>query len=299
MANLGVLSSLPQENDIILYDELIHNSCHEGMRLSRAYTKGNSFAFRHNDVTSLLSLLTSKHTTLKGNGIIYVVVESLYSMDGDIAPLKEMALLSEEFGAFLIVDEAHSVGVYGPHGSGILCEIGIDAFPNVIAARVYTFGKAMGCHGAVVCGSKNLIEYLVNYARSVIYTTAPSFDQLVTIECIHEYCAKADDTRQKLREIVSYFKENIQQNLQIPKHVLVPSDSAIQGIFFQGNHQILAAAKYMNQKGIQIIPIRSPTVPKGMERFRIVLHAHNTKAQVDQLINTIAKLFENETIAKL
>lgn len=301
-ANLGVLSSLPQVDDVILYDELIHNSCHEGMRLSRAYAKGNAHSFKHNDVADLAAALekvaveskkasSSNTDAVARNRCVYVVVESLYSMDGDVAPLMEMTELCENAGAFLIVDEAHGTGVYGPHGSGVVRALGLDVKTNVISCRVYTFGKAMGCHGAVVCGSQVLIDYLVNYARSFIYTTAFPFEQLVTVQCVHEFCATADSQRCHVLELVQYFKRKVRANPSIPSAALLESDSPIQGVVFAGNHEVLHAAKEMIAMGIRVIPIRSPTVPKGSERFRIVIHADNTEHEIDVLVAALEAMF--------
>ncbi|GAB9470536.1 8-amino-7-oxononanoate synthase [Globisporangium polare] len=297
-ANLGVLSSVPQADDVVLFDELIHNSCHEGMRLSRAYAKGNAHAFKHNDLVDLAakleeatSLTKNDRRAKENHGCVFVVVESLYSMDGDVAPLKAMTDLCERHGAFLIVDEAHGTGVYGPRGSGLVRELGLDAKPDVVSCRVYTFGKAMGCHGAVVCGSQVLIDYLVNYARSFIYTTAFPFEQLATVQVAHEFCATADQQRQQVLELVQYFKRQVEANDWIPSTALLESDSPIQGVVFAGNHEVLHAAKQMIAMGIRVIPIRSPTVPKGSERFRIVIHANNTLREVDSLITALEKMF--------
>lgn len=292
-ANLGVLSSVPQADDVILFDELIHNSCHEGMRLSRAYAKGNAHAFKHNDLADLAAKLeepTSRSHAKEGR-CVFVVVESLYSMDGDVAPLQAMTELCERHGAFLIVDEAHGTGVYGPQGSGLVRKLGLDAKPDVVSCRVYTFGKAMGCHGAVVCGSQVLIDYLVNYARSFIYTTAFPFEQLVTVQVAHEFCATADQQRNQVLELVQYFKRQVEANSWIPSSALLESDSPIQGVVFAGNHEVLNAAKQMIAMGIRVIPIRSPTVPKGSERFRIVIHANNTQHEIDSLVTALEKMF--------
>lgn len=291
-ANLGVLSSVPQANDVLLFDELVHNSCHEGMRLSRAYANGNARAFRHNDLDDLAAKLhTAAAAASDSARCVFVVVESLYSMDGDIAPLRAMTALCEQFGAFLIVDEAHSVGVYGPHGSGLVCALGLDTQPHVVSIRVYTFGKALGCHGAVVCGSQVLIDFLVNYARSFIYTTASPFEQLVAVQVAHEYCAVADAERTRVLALVQYFKRRVGANSAIPSAALLPSDSPIQGVVFQGNHAVLNAAREMVALGVRVIPIRAPTVPKGSERFRIVIHANNSEDEVDALVAALETMF--------
>ncbi|TMW55456.1 hypothetical protein Poli38472_010338 [Pythium oligandrum] len=296
-ANLGVLSSLPGASDVVLYDELVHNSCHEGLRLSRAYANQNTFAFQHNSLEHLEIQLKRLHEQQNSSPrCVFVVVESIYSMDGDVAPLTEMTALCERFGAYLIVDEAHGVGVYGPHGSGVVRELGLDQKSHVICCRVYTFGKAMGTHGAVVCGSQVLVDYLVNYARSFIYTTSCPVDQLVSIQCAHEYCAQADPQRSRVKELVRYFKRSVEKSAEIPSAALLQSDSPIQGVVFAGNHAVLDAAKQMRALGIRVIPIRSPTVPKGSERFRIIIHADNTEAEIDQLVHALVVLFRQASL---
>ncbi|CAI5710426.1 unnamed protein product [Peronospora destructor] len=305
-ANLGVIACIPQPEDVILYDELVHNSCHEGIRLSRAYANGHSFAFRHNDLEDLKHNVEKYRSSLTSadaqKACVYVVVESLYSMDGDFAPLDAMAALCDRVGAFLIVDEAHSTGVYGPQGSGVVRELRLEKkYKRTIACRVHTFGKAMGCHGAVVCGSQVLIHYLVNYARSFIYTTALPFDQLVTVACVHEFSASAaaDALRSNVIELVRYFKEKVHNNPRIPRDALLASDSPIQGVVFAGNQRVLKASQLMNAMGIRVIPIRSPTVPKGAERLRIVVHANNSRHEVDLLVTALATMFIASRDSKL
>ncbi|KAG2773194.1 hypothetical protein PC129_g15798 [Phytophthora cactorum] len=305
-ANVGVMSCVPQAEDVILYDELVHNSCHEGIRLSRAYANDRSFSFRHNDLEDLERKLQNYSPSSSGDDVhkpcVYVVVESLYSMDGDFAPLDAMAALCERMDAFLIVDEAHSTGVYGPQGSGVVRELNLEKkYKNAFVCRIHTFGKAMGCHGAVVCGSQVLIDYLVNYARSFIYTTAFPFDQLVSVICVHEFCASpaAENLRNHVIELVQYFKDKVNHTPSIPRDALLASDSPIQGVVFEGNHRVLRASQQMNAMGIRVIPIRSPTVPKGAERFRIVIHADNTRHEVDQLVNALGAMFEARRDSKL
>ncbi|CAH0516959.1 unnamed protein product [Peronospora belbahrii] len=308
-ANLGIMSCIPQAEDVILYDEFVHSSCHEGIRLSRAYAHGRSFAFRHNNLEDLkhkvheyTSTTSTTNDVPTTRACVYVVVESLYSMDGDFAPLDAMAALCDRMGAFLIVDEAHSTGVYGPQGSGVVRELELEKkYKRTVACRVHTFGKAMGCHGAVVCGSQVLIDYLVNYARSFIYTTAFPFDQLVAIACVHEFSAnpEADALRTDVIALVQYLKEKVNSNSRIPRNALLLSDSPIQGVVFEGNHHVLSASKLINAMGICVIPIRSPTVPKGAERLRIVVHASNTRDEIDRLVNALAAVFEARRDSKL
>lgn len=303
-ANVGVLSSLPQRGDFVLFDELVHNSCHEGLRLSRAAAAGRTAAFRHNDLADLrrrLEEIRYRNSDVSGGdegdvaATVFVVVESLYSMDGDVAPLADMAQLCEQLGAELVVDEAHGTGVYGPQGSGVVRALRLETSP-AMAVRVYTFGKAMGCHGAVVCGSQVLVDYLVNYARSFIYTTAPPFDQLATMLAVHEFCGRqgGDEARELLFRRIRYFQQAVRRHAAIPRSALLESDSPIQGVVFAGNHAVLAAARAMRGQGVVVVPIRSPTVAKGAERFRVVIHAHNTQQEIDRLVAALAAVFERQ-----
>ncbi|KAK2811203.1 hypothetical protein FQN50_002300 [Emmonsiellopsis sp. PD_5] len=187
-ANLAVFSCIPQPGDIVLYDELIHASIHDGMRLSRA---GKRIPFKHNSVDNfagvLRKLIDNDPMILAGERNVFIAVESLYSMDGDFAPIVELletleALLPKGNG-HMIVDEAHSTGVFGPRGSGIVQELGVQ---NRVLIRLHTFGKALTSHGAIVLCSPLTREYLINYARSLIYTTSLSLSSLVSIRAAYE-----------------------------------------------------------------------------------------------------------------
>ena len=193
-ANLGIFSSVPERNDTILYDQLVHASIRDGIRLSYAH----AFSFKHNDLEDLGRRLKV------ATGNIFVAVESIYSMDGDCAPLVEMSELCRQYGANLIVDEAHASGVFGRCGEGKVVELGLE---NQVFARLHTFGKALGCHGAIVVGSETLRSYLVNFARSFIYTTALPFHSLLSISCAYDLLASKDEELTKLKSKISYFKD--------------------------------------------------------------------------------------------
>lgn len=270
-ANLGLLSSLAQRGDTIILDELIHASAIDGARLSNA----NRYSFRHNKVNSLEAKLKAS----KGN--CYVVIESVYSMDGDSAPLSEILNLTEKYGAHLIVDEAHAVGL---HKRGLVSESDLQ---NRIFAAVVTFGKALGCHGATVLGGNLLREYLINFARPFIYSTAPSFHHLASINMAYELLNTADDAIIKLKNNISIFKENIIQNDDAP---LIPSHSAIQCVVFKNNDQARHAANTLQSAGLDVRPILSPTVAAGTERIRICLHSFNTLNELNLLTNIINTL---------
>ena len=173
-ANQAVLSSIPQKGDTILYDELAHACIRDGARLSLA----SRFPFLHNNLNDLEDRLK------RAQGNIYIAVESIYSMDGDICPLAELIELAEKYSATIILDEAHSTGVLGENGSGFAVS---NELEKKIPIRVYTFGKAMGVHGACVAGSKTLADYLINFARPFIFTTALSPHSISSIDCSFEY----------------------------------------------------------------------------------------------------------------
>jgi len=267
-ANLGLFSCLPQKGDTIIMDELVHASIIDGARLSFA----NRYSFRHNDLASLEEKL--KHA--KGN--CYVVVESVYSMDGDTPALKEIAELIEKYSAQLIVDEAHAVGLYK---NGLVCELGLE---DKIFARIVTFGKALGCHGAIILGGNLLREYLVNFSRSFIYTTAASFHQFAAINMAYRHLLTADDAIEKLQANIILFKNLVPGNQQLQ---LIQSDSAIQCLIAGSNARAKGLAGVLQAAGLDVRPILSPTVPKGSERLRICLHAFNTADEIALLADKL------------
>jgi len=265
-ANVGLFSSLPQRGDTIITDELIHASIIDGARLSYA----NRYTFRHNDIDSLESKL------IQAKGNIYVVIESVYSMDGDTPPLLAILALTEKYKANLIVDEAHAVGLYK---KGLIVELGLE---SRIFARIITFGKALGCHGAIVLGSNLLRYYLINFARSFIYTTAASIHQIVSIKMAYALLERSDELIISLQNNVKLFKQKINPGLPLLK-----SDSAIQCLILGSNDKAKQMARYIQDKGMDVRAILSPTVPQGTERLRICLHAFNHSEEIDLLANTI------------
>lgn len=269
-ANLGLLSSVPQKNDLVITDELIHASIHDGIRLSYA----RQYKFSHNDVKHLEELL-KRHTASFEN--IYVVVESVYSMDGDEAPLKEIvALLDQYRNVFLIVDEAHAIGVFGDKGRGLCSEHGIE---EKCLARIYTYGKAMGCHGAAVLGNNELRNYLINFARSFIYTTALPGHSIAAISAAYDLLSETDQI-QALHHNIGYFLQGTKD-----LHAFIKSRSAIQCILINGNQKVVEVEKQLAARSVNCKAVKSPTVKEGSERIRICLHAFNTKSEIDGLIN--------------
>ncbi len=267
-ANLGLLSSVPQRNDIILYDSLSHASIRDGIRLSFA----GAFSFQHNDVDDLeKKLIANKSGTDRD---FFIVTESVFSMDGDLAPLKQMVELCDRFNAKLVVDEAHATGVVGDRGEGLVQHLKLH---EKCFARIHTFGKALGTHGAVILGSATLKEYLVNFSRSFIYTTALPESTIDHILRSYEIFPGLIEERNTLATLIEAF-----QSLAF-KYQKLNSETPIQGIIIPGNEMARAAAEMLQLNKLDIRAILYPSVPKGMERLRIVLHSFNSIEQIIML----------------
>ena len=272
-ANQAVLSSLPQKGDTILYDALAHACIRDGARLSLA----SRFPFLHNDLNDLENRLK------KAKGNTFIAVESIYSMDGDVCPLIHLVNLAEKYNATIVLDEAHSTGVMGHNGSGLAVSLGLE---NKIPIRIYTFGKAMGVHGACVTGSNDLIDYLINFARPFIFTTAMTPHGVASIDCSFEYLANHLELQQELQQRVKFF--NVESNrLKIHK---LPSDTQIQGVVIPGNDRIKSVSEELCMGGFDVRPILSPTVAKGSERLRICLHTFNSSEEITQLVKRLSEL---------
>lgn len=274
-ANIGLLSSVLHRGDIILYDELCHASIRDGIRLSNA----QSLKFKHNDLNDLIKKFkNAEHTS----GNTYVVVESIYSMDGDQAPLKKISDYCLDNNIYFIVDEAHATGIYGKKGNGLVVELGLEQ--NVFA-RIYTFGKAMGCQGAVVVGSQELRSFLINFARSFIYTTAMSMHNLLTLKYAFEELEVTKES-EKLQKNISLFKEKIKsENLE---YLFLPSDSAIQSCIIPDNKNVRAIAEMFNANSFNVKAILSPTVSSGKERLRFCIHSYNSAEQIQRVLNLLS-----------
>lgn len=271
-ANLAVLSAIPQKGDTIIYDSLAHACIKDGARLSLAARH----SFHHNDMDDLENKLKVS------KGKIFIAIESIYSMDGDESPLREIISLSEKYRASIILDEAHSTGVAGSKGSGLSVSQDLQ---DKIDVRVYTFGKAMGVHGACVAGSRLLINYLINFARPFIYTTALSQHSVASIHCAFDYLSANISLQQILRKKIDLFLSGI-QNL----HNRTASLSAIQTVIFPGNATVRRAAGSLQNMGWDVRPIVYPTVPEGKERLRICLHSFNSDNEIVALTKVLNTL---------
>lgn len=278
-ANIGFFSSVPQRNDIVLYDEMCHASIRDGIQMG--LTK--SFKFNHNDLSDLESVLLRSIGNYKPNAV-YIVTESVFSMDGDSPDLVKLVEVAEKHNAYVVVDEAHAVGIYGEHGVGLVQQQGMQEH---IFARIVTFGKALGTHGAAILGSKHLNQYLINYARSFIYTTGLTPHAVATINLAYQKLADSQTEREALFENIFYFQKTVLElfDLQQPQ-------SPIQSIIIPGNERVKGIASQMQLLGFEIKPILSPTVPKGHERLRFSLHSYNTKEEIKKGLTQLKALIQ-------
>jgi 8-amino-7-oxononanoate synthase len=278
-ANIGFFSSVPRRGDFIFYDELVHASIRDGIGMSHA----KAYKFDHNNSEELQNKLAKIEKT--DDSEVYIVTESVFSMDGDMAPLEHFAKISEEFGAFLIVDEAHATGIFGEKGEGLVQELKIQ---DKVFARLNTFGKAPGCHGAAILGSKDLKNYLVNFSRSFIYTTALPPHSVATILAVYQEFEKGISQIQQLKNNIQFFRSQVSQNKLLAN--FLESKSAIQSCIIPGNEQVKYVAESLKKEGFEVKPILSPTVPKGRERLRFCLHAFNSEEEISRVLKILTKL---------
>jgi 8-amino-7-oxononanoate synthase len=276
-ANLGFFSTVPQRGDVILYDERCHASIRDGIRLGQA----KSHKFKHNDLKDLQSV------TERGRGDLdsetYVVTESVFSMDGDSPDLIKMSDWAVKNNVHLIVDEAHAIGVFG---KGLIHRLGLE---DAVFARIITFGKALGAHGAAVLGSQDLKDLLINFCRSFIYTTGLTPHTVATILAGHELLDS--DTGEKflerLQRNIDYFTSEIEQ-LKISTNFMA-SNSAIQVCTVGGNEKTKKLSAILEDNGFDVRPILSPTIPQGQERLRFCLHAFNSKEEIERVLRIVKK----------
>jgi 8-amino-7-oxononanoate synthase len=264
-ANLSFFSSIPRKGDTVIYDQLCHASIRDGLRLGVA----RNFSFNHNNVDDL------KKKIAQANGDVFVVVESVYSMDGDISPLRQIDEVCREHDAYLVVDEAHATGVFGPKGEGLCQDQNVTPF-----AKIHTFGKALGCHGAAILGSQTLKDYLINFARPFIYTTALPPHSITVIQESYRSLINCSEIN-ALHENIAFFKASFQHSS------LIQSDSPIQCIVLGENLKTKSLAQKLQSNGMDVRPILSPTVSKGTERIRICLHSFNSRDEISLLCDEL------------
>jgi 8-amino-7-oxononanoate synthase len=278
-ANVGFFSSVPQKGDMILFDELCHASIRDGIQLSNA----KAYKFKHNDFEDLERLIQNPRPKTQDPTTIYIVTESVFSMDGDTPNLEELAQLSVKYSCHLVIDEAHALGVFGSTGEGLVQMLGLQ---DQVFARIMTFGKGLGCHGAAILGSQELKDYLINFARSFIYTTGLSPHSVATILTAYQHLVSEKQTINKLRENSIHF--NQEKNLLGLKPMFVRSKSAIQSAIIPGNQNVKSMAQQIQAKGFDVKAILSPTVPEGQERLRFCLHSFNSKEEITELLGLLS-----------
>ncbi|ORY77650.1 pyridoxal phosphate-dependent transferase [Leucosporidium creatinivorum] len=327
-ANVGAWTVLPDEEDWIVYDELIHASVHDGMRAARV-EKGKRRSFKHNDVEDLQrvlkDILRADSGVKTGERSVWVGVETLYSMDGDLSPLKEIVELVESMlpkgNGHMVVDEAHSTGLYGNQGRGVVCALGLA---NRITVRVHTFGKAMACSGAVVLCSPLIRSYLINYARPLIYSTAMPHMNVIAIKTAFDMleeghgdavAAHVHYLSTLLLQLLSAFLSPTSSPVSLPPTLALttaPSPAATTAALTPNASPSLQPmlltspiiplitasprplSRFLGEKGFLVRPITYPTVPKGQERVRVCLHAGNTEDEVRRLSEVVSEWVRDE-----
>jgi 8-amino-7-oxononanoate synthase len=281
-ANLGVLRALLGKNDTLIADELNHASLIDGGRLSGA----NYLRVAHAQISAYAQALAQPRS-----GETLVVTDSVFSMDGDLAPLKELSALSAQHGATLMVDDAHGLGVLGDDGSGAVRAVGLSAAEAPI--YVATLGKSLGAAGAFVAGSENLIEYLIQRARSWVFSTAPPPAIAAAARTALRIVQAEPQRRAQLQANIHRLREGAMQ-LGIP---LSDSTTAIQPLIVGDEAQALSLSKFLYERGLWVAAIRPPTVPKGTSRLRITLSAAHTATQIDRLLAVLDEGLRAETNA--
>lgn len=278
VANLALFSTLPQRGDLVVYDEFIHASCHDGMRASHA----DCIAVKHNAPQAVADVI--KNWRAEGNtGRVWIAVESLYSMDGDQAPLADLVAIADAHEAFLIIDEAHATGVFGPDGRGL--STGLEGRENIIG--VHTCGKALGAMGALICAPAVLCDYLVNRARAFIYSTAPSPLMAAAVRHALRLLRHEPERRERLHQLIAF--ANQQLEARCGRH---GSESQIVPFVVGADGPTMKLAAAMQHRGYDIRGIRPPTVPQGTARLRIALTLHVSEDDVDAMFQALSEEME-------
>ena len=272
MANMGVISALAGRGDTIFSDRLNHASIIDGCVLSRARVR----RYRHGDMSALADMLAAT------GGHKLVVTDGVFSMDGDIAPLRELAALCRAHEALLVVDDAHGLGVLGPQGRGSLIEQGLSE--EDVPILIGTLGKAVGTSGAFVAGPQLLMDYLVQKARTYIYTTAmPPAIALATCASF-DLIEREDSRRSHLQMLISEFR----QEASALGYELMPSRTPIQPILVGDNWAALALSQALEERGLMVTAIRPPTVPEGQARLRVTFSAAHSSEDLAMLLSALA-----------
>lgn len=273
-ANTAIFSTLPQRGDLIVYDALIHASAHDGMRLSKA----DRVAASHNDVQGFRDAIATWRRS-GGRGRVWIAIESLYSMEGDCAPLEDLDRLAREEEAILIIDEAHATGVFGPGGRGLGHQL--EGQPHVI--QLHTCGKALGVMGALILAPQVLHDFLVNRARPFIYATAPSPLMAAGVRAALNLSAAVPERRNELQRRIELFGRLLEKSCDI-----APTGTQIQPVVVKSDSRAVAIARALQDKGFDVRPVRPPTVPEGTARLRISLTLNASEEETTSLVAALA-----------
>ncbi|OCJ33405.1 8-amino-7-oxononanoate synthase [Agrobacterium tumefaciens] len=279
-ANVALFSALPLRDDLVLYDALIHASVHDGI----AAGKAKAVAVPHNQVEAFEREI-NRWRQAGGKGRPWIAVESLYSMDGDRAPVAALADLAGRHGGFLVVDEAHATGVFGPGGRGLAAEL--EGRGNVVA--LHTCGKALGLSGALISLPAVLADYLTNRARGFIYSTAPSPLMAAAVREALRIVADEPWRRIRLEELINLASEQLRSRLGV-----TPGGSQILPVMIGDNARALKIATRMRDGGFDVRAIRPPTVPEGTARLRIAITLNVEESQIADTVGLLALAMEEE-----
>ncbi|MGE8432525.1 aminotransferase class I/II-fold pyridoxal phosphate-dependent enzyme [Chryseobacterium joostei] len=263
-ANLALFSTLPNRHDTIIVDEQIHRSVHDACKMSNA----KKIKFKHNDLNDLENVLK------KQDRHCYIAIESLYSMEGDFAPIQKISEMARHYNADLLVDEAHAFGVFG---HGLIEKYNLQ---DQITANVITYGKALGAHGAAILCNDTVKSYLINFASPFIYTTSAQDFQWMSIKTGYEFLESNHEAAEKLQHNIKTFRE---QRLNSPSS----EKSPIQAIVIPDDQKLGLLQKTLSNEGFATYAIYSPTVKEGTERLRICLHSFNTEEEIIRLTGII------------
>ena len=272
-ANAALFATLPQRGDLIVHDELIHASAHDGMKLGRA----ERAAARHNDPQAVADTIAAWRRA-GGTGTAWIAVESLYSMDGDRAPLADLAAVADRHDAVLIVDEAHATGVYGPAGQGLAH----DLAPRENLITLHTCGKALGCEGALLCGPRIVRDFLINRGRPFIFSTAPSPLMAWLVRQALEIVANEPERAARLHRLVRHAEKRLAA-LGIPA-----SGSQIIPVVISDNARTMRIAGALQAGGFDVRGIRPPTVAQGTARLRIAITLNVGTSEIDALTESLS-----------
>ena len=279
MANVGVVSALCGRGERLLQDRLNHASLIDGARLSG----GRLLRYRHNDVADAARLLAPDEGALQAGSAVLIATDGVFSMDGDVAPVAELAALAQQHQAWLLVDDAHGLGVLGAQGGGLLEQAGLTG--QQVPLLVGTLGKALGTFGAFVAGERDLIDYILQRARSYIYPTALPPAVAAATRAALRLVREEPWRRQRLTALVARFRAAAARE----GLALADSQTPIQPVFVGDAARALAASLALQQAGYWVTAIRAPTVPAGTERLRVTLSAAHDEAQVDGLVVALAE----------